>query len=215
MNGMTTRLSSRVILLGRRSIITIALLAPVAFAQAQTLTSPPTTVQNGGNFMSVTVNSGGNLTFTDGSVGANFLFPGTATVNSGGTFTGNNLTLTPGGGQTGLTVSDNVSGTVARAVLANSRITVAGGGTGVDVVATSGGIATATMTDTVVDLASAGGGKGLISNGSGATLTIQGALANVIASGGGGIPAIDALNQGRITILDGASVDLESDSGND
>jgi hypothetical protein len=78
MNRTSSCLPSRGALL-----VGLMLIVPLSPAQAQVLTSPTTTTQNGGNFASVTVNNTGNLSFSNGSVGANFLFPGTVTVNSG------------------------------------------------------------------------------------------------------------------------------------
>jgi hypothetical protein len=181
---------------------------------AQSLVAPPTVTQNGGNFASVSVNNNGNLTFINGSVGANFLFPGTVTVSSGGALTGNNLALNPGGGQTGLNVNSSIQGFAATADLTKTTVTVGGGGTGVNVIATASGVATATLTDTVIDLTSAGGGSGLIANGLGAMLTLQGGGTNILSTGGGGIAAVTATNLGKVIVADDASANLTSAAGN-
>ena len=117
-------------------------------AVAQNLAVPPNTTANPGSTFS------------------------TVTVNSGGDLTASNLTIRPGGGQTGVRVNAGLPAT-----------------------------ATAVLTDTVIDLSNSGGVTGLNANGSGANLTLQGTASIIAQSNGGGNIAVLAANGGTISLL--------------
>ena len=111
------------------------------------LMSPPTMTQNGGTFNTVVITAGGNLT-------------------------GNNMTVNPGGGQTGVKATAITPAT-----------------------------AIATLTNTTINLSNTGGVIGLDANGTGASITL-GAGSTIPQTNGGGDVAALPENGGTINLSD-------------
>jgi hypothetical protein len=208
--------------LEKRAVIIIAAFSSFASAQAQILTLPPPPAETvSGNFNAITVNNGGQLTLTSGSVfpgTSNGVFgAGTVTVNSGGsliggTLTGTILTLLPNGGSTALTVNSGVAGVVAKADLTNSAITAPGGGNGVDVMATSSGVATVNLNGVKITLNGAIGVNVTTASSGSATATLTGTTIDL--GNPGGKTALAANGPGStITFGAGSSVTATGGGG--